>query len=198
MFNLAKPYIGPGVLIGLGATVAGIQVEWLGGGLLGVGVGWLIGVVLNHEALVRRFPRIHEWLPFVASNAGRLTAEELSSPYVTGKHFCIISFARTGVICDRVFESCVIYGPAFLVNLGGSQMITCLYDRPPERLVWVVDDDDIKECGVGVKSGLLYIQRCIFRDCTFVDIGFVGSKGFLAAMKREVTPLPEKPDVGDA
>src|SRR3990167_4443076 len=99
MFRRFKPYTIPAVtfLLGLGLQFAPIQNKMLGGILIGIAGFWLFGTLASDRALLRRFPWLAEWMPFLASMGAEghvfASRQELEVQHIVRKTFRLVDLA---------------------------------------------------------------------------------------------------------
>lgn len=184
MLGLLKPYLGPVALFAferaLNASPVGVSQFW-SGAILSFAAFWFLFSLVSHKALVKRFPKIREWLPFVDPTGATLaTSKDLTGKYVSQAHFAIADLARNNKIQDRVFEDCDVYGPAVLYVSGPASMIVdCGFDAPRE-LVFIGTDQ-------AAVVGPIHIENCSFRHCRFHGVGIIGP---VAAIKQAIAANP--------
>jgi hypothetical protein len=173
--ELLKPYIGPVAIFALkeGLSASGYPMNPFWGGIaVGFAGFWFILALMSHKALIKRFPTIREWLPFVdPAGSVRAGSKELTGRYVTQQHFAITELAVNGKIIGRTFEDCDIFGPAVLVLGGVGQMYRCTFDSPA---VFIRTNQD-------KVVGPILITDCSFKSCRFQGVGFIGTE---EAIKR--------------
>lgn len=119
----------------------------------------------------------------IPSPPSNLTADShtLSSAHLKGLSFRIVDLAREHFVIEhRVFEDCVIYGPAMLAIYRNVQMLYCtfdgigysfLFDLPGRRYI----------------TGPIVLDDCIFRRCRFVRIGLIGHTETIEEWKKNIT-----------
>jgi len=170
MGKLLKPFLGPVVLvmaeIGLGMT--SYKNDWLGGILIGLAIFWLIFALLSHKAFLKKFPGILEWVPFLDPTGGFSTAEQLTGKFITGQSFNISSIVHDGIIKNRTFDDCDIYGPAVLAPDGVGIMHKCTFYGEAESVFIVVAQQMV--------LGPIHLLDCNFKNCRFYKVGFIGNQ----------------------
>jgi hypothetical protein len=88
---------------------------------------------------------------------------------------------------DRVFEDCVILGPAVIFPSGENTIIGGVIEGDPESLFWKIDPSR------PARTGAVVIRGCTFRNCRFVQVGFVGTADTLEQLRAlPVLNLAEK------
>lgn len=198
MFNMLKPYVGPVALVVLerGLDASGLQVSpFWAGALVSFAVFWFFFALVSHKDLVRRFPGIRTWLPFVDPTFSvRAEPKELTGRYIVGQHFQFADIALDGSVRNRTFEDCVIYGPAVLGLQGVGMMHECIFEQPIDALLIRVNQPRMR--------GVIPVEHCTFRRCTFRAIGFVGTpeiiKGFEADFARQTAAIDRAPSATSA
>ena len=181
MWKATKPVVGPVVL--LAAEYLAIRKGWLQDDLFvgiffGLGIFWLACAVLYNKALIKRMPRIREWLPFLDPSGGLATEAELRSRVVEGKAFRIAMLAENNRIDDRTFHNCIIYGPAVIASSGFTDAKHCIYTVPAEQF-YVMMPEHKKAL-----AGFLVAHDCEFKTCRFIGVSFVGDKHAIEKMKK--------------
>ncbi|MBX9576555.1 MAG: hypothetical protein K2X07_13060 [Caulobacteraceae bacterium] len=111
------------------------------------------------------------------------------APEIRGGRFSLFDLYRShilagggGVIENRVFENCVIEGPALVLVLDGTHF----------------DGVDFGPCG-GDMGGMLFrslngtmaigsipMRACTFRNCQFHNLGFTGNETLLKTLHEQV------------
>ena len=199
MLRTLKPFAGPAFdfLVGIGVSVSPIQNYWLSGLFIGLGLFWGAAALLSNRAMIRRFPWLLEWMPFLDPTGGFATAEQLTGSYVKGQQFRIALLAEANEIRNRIFEDCVIHGPAVLMHSGYADHKDCTYALPPplsrKNLHWIMKFEKDKTQLSEMPIGAILIRKCTFKQCTFVGIGFVGTEASAAefeATLHDPNPIP--------
>ena len=172
MLNLIKPYLGPIALIcfdtGMNAIEYPISEFW-SGALIAFAAFWFFFALASHTTLIKRFPGIKEWLPFVDPAGGvRAGAKELTGKYIAGHTFNITDLAYRAKIIGRHFEDCDIYGPAVLAVAGIGHVADCTFSGSLDSTFITVEQR--------VLLGPILLENCTFRKCRFHEIGFIGNQ----------------------
>lgn len=81
-----------------------------------------------------------------------------------------MTVARPFIIGIR-FQNCLILGPAVVVMLNGGGFQDCVFDAPPEQLLWDFPTET-------TKIGAIGLTNCSFKGCRFEGIGFAGPPDF--------------------
>jgi len=187
MFNSIKPYLGPAALFGLDISMnaAGFQIsDFWSSVLIAFAFFWLFFTLASHKALIKKYPGIKEWLPFVDPAGGiRANSKELTGNYISNQSFNIADLAYNGLIEGRTFENCQIYGPAILMTGGVvGFMHECRFEGHPNALVI--------ETSNKVLIGIISIKNCTFRRCVLRQIGIIGGKKLREDLPQEVKTTP--------
>ena len=128
MFKAIKAPMVP-TLILIGEIIVAKK-EWATDMVIGILLGftlfWLAGSLLYNKNLIRRFPWMRDWMPFLDPSGGMASELELMSNHVQGKTFRLVDAAHNGVIKDRTFDDCVIHGPAILASCGATVKVKSL------------------------------------------------------------------------
>ena len=193
MGRLLKPFVGPMILvmaeIGLGMT--SYQSDWLGGILIGVAIFWVIFALLSNKALMKKFPGILEWAPFLDPTGIYAGSDQLMGKYISQKNFSINNVPYSGMIEGRTFEDCHILGPA-VIHLCGT---TTFYENKHEIPIIPNWQDAtytvISDSGI---IGAVIVKDCVFRRCKFSKISFAGNKIAGDIMIEQIkSGLPKNP-----
>ncbi len=190
-----KPFVGPLVtfFLGIAMNLYPLQSAWASGICIGFAFFWGALALLSNKQLLRRCPWLLEWFPFLDPSGGFASAEQLTGSFIKGQQFRIALIAHDNEIFDRVFEDCVIHGPAVLTFSEYADCKGCSFALPSPKstLHWVCDFEDGKTLLTEMPVGSIVIKQCIFKRCKFMGIGFVQTKEsadrFNSAVK---TPLP--------
>ena len=176
MFKLAKPYVGPIVLILLeqGISMGGFKSEFFSGLLIGLAVFWFVMALFSNKALLKKFPRVLDWAPFLDPTGGFSTAEQLTGKFISGQTFNISLITHNGKIEGRTFEDCIIHGPAVLVISGVGHLHECMFDGPASFIT--TDAETV--------IGPIHILDTSFRKCRFVNVGFLGTKEIIDKFRQ--------------
>ena len=188
MGKIIKPFAGPAVtfLFALGVDVSSLQNDTLAGILWGIAGAWLIVTLLSHEALIRRFPRVIEWLPFLDSSGGFAAEHELRSNHLQGKTIKIAVLVEDGCIYGRTFTDCVIHGPAIVVASDYTYFAEPVFKTYGSNLHLSIPFEDGKTQVTDLPAGIIVTQKCTFTRCTFVRIGFVATPDQVLKDKQEI------------
>jgi len=187
MLNLLKPYLGPFALFGIEISMDALGTinEFWSGALISFAFLWLFLALASHKALIKKWPNIKVWLPFVDPAGGiKVDAKELTGNYIFGQTFSITDLSRNGKIEGRHFENCHIHGPAILILSGpAGHLLECIIEGHPEEVFILVTQDK----GVGP----IMLTNCTFKKCIFTGIGFIGTEvaknSFLKGVKAQST-----------
>ena len=112
------------------------------------------------------------------------TKEELGGSYLKDRHIRISDLA--GLLRDRTFQNCYIYGPAIVFFHDETVMAHCnwkseatiedlFYETKPDRRAYV---------------GVIPIGRCNFHGCTFIGIGVVGPPLLIETIRAGIKVSP--------
>lgn len=132
----------------------------------------------------------------IASRLPALSASargEVTSPPVENLVRIADEARADWIVEGRVFEDCIILGPAVLLPFGVNEITGGLIEGDPEAIFWESDQP-----GRGL-TGAVVIKNCTFKNCRFVRIGFVGESGSLEKLRAipVVTPPPDPDKSGD-
>ena len=168
MFRHCKASLVPALIL-VGEIIASTWTPvWFISGLVGFTLFWLIcSLLTNAKAIIRRFPRLREWLPFLDPTGGLATELELVNTHVQGKIFRLVDVAQNGVVENRTFDDCIICGPAVIAPSG----MTLL--REPNWVshcgdLWYQIDD------AKGRAGMITLKNCTLNRCTLDNIGIMG------------------------
>jgi len=113
----------------------------------------------------------------------RSNPKELTGKYISGQTFAISDLAYRSAIIGRHFEDCHIHGPAVLAVVGIGHLADCRIDGTPESL-FITMNQPIQ--------GVIRAEDCIFRNCTFYGVGFIGPQAqkekFMKSFMKQSTP----------
>lgn len=98
--------------------------------------------------------------------------DKLTAEHIQGLTFRLADLLVVGssTIKGRMFEDCDIYGPAVIFMVKNNAILFCRFPEVPNaeslfitapRLTWV--------------AGIVGIEACIFRHCTFHNVGFIAT-----------------------
>lgn len=126
----------------------------------------------------------------------KLPPESASKSHLVGESFRLTELltpeesASGHAIQDRIFVNCTIHGPVILMpdRNSRSRFIRSTFaekDEPgyPDSMFYELGSKRLP----GWFSGVVGIERCVFRECTFVDIGIVADSKTLQEFKEHVT-----------
>jgi len=84
MYRLIKPFIIPLAIISLeiGVGMNNWTSPLVSGVLIGIFVFWIIMAALSHKPLLRRFPSLIEWMPFLDPTGGFAGANQLTGKFI--------------------------------------------------------------------------------------------------------------------
>lgn len=187
MFNLLKPYLGPFALFGFEMSMGALDSisEFWSGALIAFALFWFFLALTSHKALIKKWPNIKVWLPFVDPAGGVMAgSKELTGKYIYGHTFNIADVSYMAKIEDRYFESCHIYGPAILLLSGpAGQLFECAFEGHPDDIFILVSQQKV--------IGPIILINCTFKKCIFTGIGFIGNEqaknNFLTGSKVQPT-----------
>jgi hypothetical protein len=185
MLKQLKAFAGAGIafLLGLGLQMSPFQNAWLSVFLIGLAAFWLVIALFKNKRLIKRFPTITEWLPFL-EDADLSLPKELSFTHVQGHTFRLTDIVYGGVINSRTFEDCVIHGPAVVTMLGDGMVVQCTFTSIPDKFIIEVTGNP------PIADGVIMLKDCIFRRCRFVGIGFIGTAASRATFLQGVSAMP--------
>ncbi len=165
-----KPYAFPTIilLLELGFDMSGFHSDWWGGLLIGIALFWALFALFNNKPLLRKYPGILEWAPFLDFTEGFSRAEQLTGKYISGQTFNLSAIVHDGAIKDKTFNDCDIYGPAVIFIEGVFTFHECTFDGKPEEIFIGVDQKSI--------VGPIHVLNGAFRKCRLHKIGIIGNK----------------------
>lgn len=168
------------ILIGEIATAKWTP-DWLVGVLIGFTLFWLVVSILGNKAIVRRLPWLREWVPFLDPSGGLATEAELLNTHIQGKAFRLVDIAPYGVVENRTFDDCIIYGPAVVAAQEYTAMRQPKWNSRRGDIWYQIDD--AKE-----RAGMIMLKNCTFNRCTLHDIGIAGDDRdkFFSGMTEEI------------
>jgi hypothetical protein len=97
-------------------------------------------------------------------------------------------------IRDKNFYKCVIHGPAVLAPMENTRFVgeTEFFDEPrpgqPDSMFYELEANrklEENQTRVWV-TGVVGVQGCVFRDCTFVDIGVMAQASVIQQLKSHL------------
>lgn len=182
MLRILKPYVGPVVIMAGQALweLFGGGVEPLLNGLLfGFAGFWLLMSSFGNRALMKKYPGILEWLPFLDPAGGFATPKQLTAKHLSGHTISIADMVRNSAIVGRTFYDCDIHGPAVLAATSLTHMKRCKFDAPLEAVAIVATHQKRA-------VGLVQVDDCTFDQCRFHNIGIVGDESLRDAMRAEM------------
>lgn len=175
MWKIIKPAVVPVLL--LAAEYAALKKGWLEDELLigfvfGITSAWAIAAALSSGGdLVRRYPWVRPWLPFLDERGQYATDPELRATYVRGKTFRLVDVAVGEMVVGKTFEDCVILGPAVLAPSGFTIVIDPkIKGRKAGGFVWPLDPAS-KPGEFRPRDGAVTCEDCRFVNCTFDGVG---------------------------
>jgi len=99
--------------------------------------------------------------------------------YYKNEHVLIQNIIGTdGVIRDKTFEGCAIYGPACLCAIGDIYLEEC---RGTADLKFIVLPDTISP-----KNGTVLIENCKFKDSWFENVSLLGHKDDIEKIQQSI------------
>jgi hypothetical protein len=138
------------------------------------------------------FVRLYESL---AHQPVGLTANEFAQPYLRGYSFRIVDLAGTdGIIRNKVFEDCWIYGPAILYGSGDDvYLVQSLFNENTPGHKLTADDIFIETPDNRVITSAVVLQHCTIRRCHLINIQVIGTRDLIDKWKRNLEPLSQAP-----
>jgi hypothetical protein len=92
-------------------------------------------------------------------------------------------------IRDRAFDNCTIHGPVMLMftresrsRLSGSVFVEESSPEWPDSMLYELESNRTRQWF----GGVVVIERCVFRSCTFVDIGIMADGWAIQAFKDHI------------
>lgn len=118
-------------------------------------------------------------LPDVAQPQTR-ESSWLAEVYLSHRSFRIYDIPRDddGIIRNRTFEDCDIYGPAVLVPLSG-RLDGCSFEGDADTVLWELSPRQERIVGA------IGLEDCIFRRCRFRRIGLAGTGEFIEKARED-------------
>ena len=118
---------------------------------------------------VEKYPRPRSLPPDAGS---RNILEDLS--------FRLTDLVRGELVRGKTFNRCTIHGPAIVYPMRGlTTGSTFVYAGNPETILWEVQPGP-------AKAGIILVEDCVFNECVFVRIGFVGTEVDLRPMRAQM------------
>ena len=188
--NILKPTIPPLLLIVADVIlmIAGsILPEWLLGMVLGASLLWVILAAKSvRKNVIKRWPWMRSWFPFLDSTGGLATSSELTDIQISSKALRLTDLAVNGVIANRTFDDCIIYGPAVVAPTEFTVFRYPSWQLTRGDLYYELKD-------MKTRTGMILLENCTFNRCTFYDIGVVGNdrKGFYAQLEPKNGVVPK-------
>jgi hypothetical protein len=186
MARQLKAFAGAGFfgLIALGFQISGytnLPFAYFFWGLAGF---WGIVAVFRNKKLIRRFPGIVDWFPFLEDDPAAIP-KELTGTYLRGHTLRLLDVAFNGQIEGRTIEDCTIIGPAMIALMGTSVVQSCVFSV--DNLENLVVELPLRPRRI---FGAIAVKDTVFRRCRFIDIGFIGEEGILEKFKAGFTAGP--------
>jgi hypothetical protein len=130
---------------------------------------------------------------------GEFVSPEEAERVLAGLHIVDTEFRvadlqlEAGRIRNKTFERCVINGPALLAPASNVTMANVVIGVPgpptPELL-----ESALWEALQGKRLlGVVGVDNCVFSNCLFINIGFVGTKENLDVFRNYVGEEPRLP-----
>ena len=184
MLKALKPFAGPTVLavLGIGLNMGGVMNPLWGGVLIGMVIFWGTMAIFSNKALLKRFPGLLEWMPFLDPSGGFATAEQLTGKFIQGQTFNISLLAHEGLISERSFDDCDIYGPAILFLSGVGNISESTFAGNQDNLYVTVENT--------IPAGAIHAKGCSFKRCRFHRISIASSKEGIKKFKPGITADP--------
>jgi len=187
-----------GAVIGSATTIWGLLKEW---GPVAVVLGLAaFGLVLF---IVNEWTRRQEIRGVAPSMEGQMprqakpgaSASELASNYISGRTVRLTDLVpdlpAAPVIRGKTFENCDILGPAVVVSKMSSLYESTFIFGEKERDVFIEtpSNDEL--------HGVIGLERCVFRECIFLRVGFIAPKDQIDAFLAEAGKGRDKGSAGD-
>jgi hypothetical protein len=143
MFKVLKPFAGPALIVVLevGLSMTDYHSPFVGGVLIGIFIFLFVMALFGNRALMKRFPGILEWMPFLDPSGGFATSDQLTGKMICGQSFHISAVQYDGVVRGRHFEDCEIFGPAVLTTTGIGHMVDCGFDGTSDSVFILITQD---------------------------------------------------------
>ena len=156
MYKAIKPYAGPIILwlLERGLDLSPWSNDYLGGLLIGFAMFWGMLALFSNRALLKLYPGILDWLPFLDPSGGLATSQQLTGKYIQGQSFSISTIAYEGIVRNRTFDDCDIYGPAVIHMVGVGQVVGCAWVGKRENTL--------------IATTSLPLGAIIFENCNFI------------------------------
>jgi hypothetical protein len=86
---------------------------------------------------------------------------------------------REPVIKNAIFEHCQIFGPVIIAPDGSTTFKDCgfAFESGPDELLWEMAPNT-------VKTGIIAVEGCSFRRCTFKAVGIAGGPRIIAKFRK--------------
>lgn len=186
-FSLADRVLG----VVVGSTLSGVIGGMIGWLLInpyaGLVVGLLVWILIASGLLVKISNDTKQnWVavsqtenpPSRIPSPQELSPEMVTQSELRDLSFHIADLVREGnSIRNRTFERCTMHGPA-MVAIFNSVLPGQTYIGRPDELLWETDMHP------KAKIGVILIENCVLRDCTFVGIGVAGTSVEIQAMRQ--------------
>jgi hypothetical protein len=178
MHKSIKPYVSPVILLigGWALNMVTPEMPILFGAIIGFASFWIVLAIFSNKPLLKKYPGILEWAPFLDPTGGFSSATQLTGKFIQGQSFHLSMVAYNGKITNRNFDDCDIYGPAIIYLTGTSMVTDCGFDGVPENILIVTKY---------VPLGAIWMENTVIRDCRFHRISIVGSQEVIDKIKRE-------------
>jgi len=90
---------------------------------------------------------------------------------------------------DKTFYRCTIHGPAILIPLdtrfeGNNEFVNYPQSEHPQSMLYLYPQ--VPNRDRTWFSGTVVTRECVFRDCTFVDIGFMHYEPNLERLRNHI------------
>jgi hypothetical protein len=182
MYKAIKPYGGPVFLwiFERGFDLSPWSSEWVSGFLIGLAGFWLLLAIFSNKSLIKAYPGILEWVPFLDPSGGLATSQYLTSRFLQGQSFALSMVAHEGVIKNRTFDDCDIYGPAVIFMGGVGQTVGCTFDGLPEYTLIPSKT---------LPNGAIVAKDCNFKNCRFYKISIVAPQEIIDKMRSGFTVI---------
>lgn len=200
-------WIVSGGIGGILTTVGGTVIGWIAGNILyGLVIGMGLGMLVLMGAAVKAIrvaaagtetpsqtePEADDSsLPFPLPRP--LPSDWSSRRTLSNLSFRLVDLIAPGQVLnqtnvrDKTFYKCTIHGPAILIPRdtrfdGDNKFFNEPKSEHPQSMLYAMTPD-LRRTWF---SGTVASRDCVFRDCTFVDIGFMGYEPEISRLRGHV------------
>lgn len=104
------------------------------------------------------------------------TPDELLPSRLSGLSIRVSDLTReSNTVRNKVFDDCYIYGPAVAVITGTTEIRNNNFDGSPDSIFIITTNQTV--------WGTIVLDNCIFTNCKFSNVGFIGDATTIAKIK---------------